>query len=155
MYGWLYERLSHDSHVVNDRRFDLLVFCRLQSYRRQVKTRGPRRRRNLIPASNVCETAPRSLFRTLMNLAISRKCVSTFPSNWLVNRTMAFSTDHSWRVLKSWYTAGVVCGSHALRSNYTLLDLHNSSNHTRVKFIIANYYIFYSLSVNLLWTSRL
>ena len=30
-----------------------------------------------------------------------RKCVSNFPSSWL-----AFLTDQSWRVLKSWYTCG-------------------------------------------------
>ena len=56
--------------------------------------------------SNVCEAAPRSLFRAPNGVNELSEGHFEFPFMLIGKTTMAFLAVHSWRVLKSWYTGG-------------------------------------------------
>ena len=62
-----------------------------------------RRRRDLTPVSNVCETAPKYLFSAPKGLNQLPEAFE-FPLNLIGKSTMAFLTGQSWCILKSWYT---------------------------------------------------
>ena len=61
---------------------------------------------NLVSKSTVCEAAPRSLFWIYNGLDELPNMLFEFPFNLIGKSTMAFLTDQSWRVPKSWYTSG-------------------------------------------------
>ena len=60
-----------------------------------------RRRRDLTPVSNVCETAPKYLFSAPKGL---NQLPEAFRISSQPEWQMAFLTGQSWCILKSWYT---------------------------------------------------
>ena len=64
-----------------------------------------RGRRNFTLVSNVCETAPISLFWALNGLNELPEVRFEFLFNLIGKSTMALISGQSWRVLKSWYTS--------------------------------------------------
>ena len=67
-----------------------------------------RRRRNLTWVSNVCEAALISLSWAPSGLNQLPESRLEFPFVLICKSTMAFLTGQSWRVIKSWYTGGVL-----------------------------------------------
>ena len=60
----------------------------------------------LTPVSNVCKAALISSFWALNGLNELPEIRFKFLFSLITKSTMDFSTEQSWRVLKSWYTGG-------------------------------------------------
>ena len=65
-----------------------------------------RRRHNLTLVSNVCDTAPISIFWALNGLNELPEVRFEFPFILIGRSTMALISGQSWCVLKPWYTDG-------------------------------------------------